>query len=58
MYLEFLDLKQWVCHKFAPDEAVVDEEILAKSEPSANLSKILTHMLQQAFVFWATPSNN
>ena len=45
VYLEFLHLKQWVCHKFVPDEAVVDEEILAKSEPSANLSKISTHML-------------
>ena len=38
MYLGFLDLKQWVFHKFVPDEAVVDEDILAKSEPSANLA--------------------
>ena len=46
VYLQVLDLKQWVFHKFVSDEAVVCKEILVKSEPSENLSKILTHMLQ------------
>ena len=46
VYLQVLDLKQRVFHKFVSDEAVVCKEILVKSEPSENLSKILTHMLQ------------